>query len=631
MHLMNLRNTTITNSMNSLLFGVAALLGACAIAWMAHDFAGASLLALAVTCGIGAVYLIGIVELLRFRRATASLNTALGNIKPQTAATNEWFGDWLGQLDPALRGGVRARIAGERDGLPAPVFTPYLVGLLVMLGLLGTFVGMVSTLGGAVAALQGSTELDAIRAGLAAPMQGLGVAFGTSVAGVGASAMLGLIATLARHERILATRRLDDGIASVFKVFSPAYQKELAFAALHAQAGALPAVAGDLQALVAQLSSMGDQLGESLLTTQERFQAATESRFNELANSVDRSLQECLGASARAAGEALRPILTETVADISQMLERNQQQQAQTGQDQLRSLGSEFGAAGKSLLDSFAATSSSWTEQTIALQDTIKAVLGDSVSELTDSARTSTATLLTEISGLLASTETLVEARSAAEAVWLDRLESTVATHLARLGQGLEAPMTRLIETASETPRAAAEVIGLLRAEIGNTVERDKQLLQERLDMTQDLQKLSASLQQAADTQRLAVENLVASSAEILRDISSRFDDSLSAGMSTLTEASVHVAGGAIEVNSLGEAFGHAVALFDSSNEAMMEHLSHIGHALEQSTARSDEQMAYYVAQAREIIDHSMLSQKEMMDDMRRIGRKTGQLAAGAQ
>ena len=41
--------------------------------------------------------------------------------------------------------------------------------------------------------------------------------------------------------------------------------------------------------------------------------------------------------------------------------------------------------------------------------------------------------------------------------------------------------------------------------------------------------------------------------------------------------------------------------------------------------------MAYYVAQAREIIDHSMLSQKEMMDDMRRIKRKTSQLAAGTQ
>ena len=55
--------------------------------------------------------------------------------------------------------------------LPAPVLTPYLVGLLVMLGLLGTFVGMVETLQGAVIALEGTTELQAIRAGLAAPIK----------------------------------------------------------------------------------------------------------------------------------------------------------------------------------------------------------------------------------------------------------------------------------------------------------------------------------------------------------------------------------------------------------------------------------------------------------------------------
>ena len=38
--------------------------------------------------------------------------------------------------------------------------------------------------------------------------------------------------------------------------------------------------------------------------------------------------------------------------------------------------------------------------------------------------------------------------------------------------------MTRLIETASETPRAAAEVIGKLREEVSNNLERDNTLLE---------------------------------------------------------------------------------------------------------------------------------------------------------
>ena len=37
------------------------------------------------------------------------------------------------------------------------------------------------------------------------------------------------------------------------------------------------------------------------------------------------------------------------------------------------------------------------------------------------------------------------------------------------------------------------------------------------------------------------------------------------------------------------------------------------------SLTRSDEQLAYYVAQAREIIDLSILSQKKMVDDLQRV------------
>jgi hypothetical protein len=741
--------------MNNLLFISASLVGAFAISWMGYDFAGANTLAFAVTASIGGVYLIGIIELLRFRRATASLSVALDSITPQVTAAPDWLEAWLKRLDPAVRGGVRLRIVGERTGLPTPVFTPYLVGLLVMLGLLGTFVGMVDTLSGAVSALQGSTELDAIRASLTAPIRGLGVAFGTSVAGVAASAMLGLISTMVRHERIQATRQLDAKIVTEFKEFSLGHQRQQAFSALQSQAGALPAVASDLQAVAAQLATMSDTLSETLLANQNQFHAQTEQRFNALATAVDQSLRESLAASGKAAGDSMQPVMSSAVADISNMLKETQQQQALAAREQLQTLGDEFGAAGTSLLNTFATTSSSWaeqtlalqdnikqtltesardlsdnartsatnlltefattstawieqtlalqnslkqtltesardlsdnaranatslltefattstswTEQTLALQDSIKQTLTESARDLSDSARTSATSMLTEIGGLLQSTEALVEARTASEAIWLDRqgerleqltttltaqletlraqeeqgqaaalarlaeLESTVASHLTQLGQGLEAPMTRLIETASETPRAAAEVIGLLRAEITNNVERDNQLLEERLSVMHELNTLSASLQEAATGQRNAVENLVESSTEMLQEITGRFSDNLVTEVARMSEASAHVAGGAIELSSLGEAFSHAVGLFNRSNEAMMEHLARVEETMDRSNTRNDEQMAYYVAQAREIIDHSMLSQKEIMDDMRRINRKTRELAAGAQ
>ena len=69
---------------------------------------------------------------------------------------------------------MRLRIEGERVALPGPALTPYLVGLLVMLGMLGTFLGMVVTFKGAVFALEGSSDLQAIRAALAGAHQGPG-------------------------------------------------------------------------------------------------------------------------------------------------------------------------------------------------------------------------------------------------------------------------------------------------------------------------------------------------------------------------------------------------------------------------------------------------------------------------
>ena len=57
------------------------------------------------------------------------------------------------------------------------------------------------------------------------------------------------------------------------------------------------------------------------------------------------------------------------------------------------------------------------------------------------------------------------------------------------------------------------------------------------------------------------------------------------------------------------------------SNAQLTESLQRIEGALEKTAARSDEQLAYYVAQAREVIELSILSQKKMVDDRHRTGR----------
>jgi hypothetical protein len=52
-----------------------------------------------------------------------------------------------------------------------------------------------------------------------------------------------------------------------------------------------------------------------------------------------------------------------------------------------------------------------------------------------------------------------------------------------------------------------------------------------------------------------------------------------------------------------------------------MAQLQRIESALGHSMARSDEQLAYYVAQAREIIDLTLGSQKQIVEDLQQLGR----------
>ncbi len=65
--------------------------------------------------------------------------------------------------------------------------------------------------------------------------------------------------------------------------------------------------------------------------------------------------------------------------------------------------------------------------------------------------------------------------------------------------------------------------------------------------------------------------------------------------------------------------------LFSQSNDKLVGHLQRIEGALGKSIARSDEQLAYYVAQAREVIDLSIMSQKQIVEDMQQIASRQQQ------
>src|ERR1700749_2837884 len=112
--------------------------GLAAVLWVAISYATTNPLALVIALLIGACYVTGAVELYRYQQATDTLIAAVDELD----GTPPQLGAWLERVHPGVRGAVRLRVEGERVGLPGPALTPSLVGLLVLLGLLGTFLGM---------------------------------------------------------------------------------------------------------------------------------------------------------------------------------------------------------------------------------------------------------------------------------------------------------------------------------------------------------------------------------------------------------------------------------------------------------------------------------------------------------
>ena len=89
-----------------------------------------------------------------------------------------------------------------------------------------------------------------------------------------------------------------------------------------------------------------------------------------------------------------------------------------------------------------------------------------------------------------------------------------------------------------------------------------------------------------------------------------------------LSDIAANVTSSAVEVSTLSETLSFAMRSFNDANEKLIANLQRIEGALDKSMARSDDQLAYYVAQAREIIDLSIMSQKEIVDEMRQLPAK---------
>jgi hypothetical protein len=871
--------------MTRILYIAAFFVGLAVVGWIGAGYVGSNSLALIVTGLIGVVYLAGTWELRSYQQATSTLTRALAALSEAPTS----LAGWLDQLHPTLRSPARLRIEGDRVALPGPSLTPYLVGLLVLLGMLGTFLGMVATLRGTGVALESATDLQAIRASLAAPVKGLGFAFGTSVAGVATSAMLGLLSALCRRERIVAAQLLDTRIATTLRSHTRAHHREETFRLLQGQAGAMPQLVDRMQAMMAgmeqrnqalndqlaagmaamerQTASLSERLiagqaaldqrlasGQEALNArlgagQDTFHDKTESAYARLAASVEQTLRESATESARLAGAALQPVVEATMAGLTretaawrdaiaetvqrqhetvrqtmaqqhemvtqavqqqhetitqatlqqhdtitqavqrqldgvstrfettaatlgevwtQSLTRQQQTNdalaqdlrgtldryadtfeqrsaslidgmaarmdtatagmsqawtdalgrqenangklADTHQQALAAATSTFERHASSLLEQLAGHSSLLLDKVESHSSALMETVGSQSSVLLEKVGSQSGSLLEKIDGHSSSLLSRVEGHVSAVRQDLEQHSSSLLQHFGQhsssllqnfeqhsaallqaveLSQGQQqaaleardqqrleawtgalgtiaadlraqwqetgtqtaarqqeicetlsrtaqditgqaqahasatiAEIERLVQAASEAPKAAADVVAELRQKLSDSMVRDNAMLEERGRLLDTLGTLLDAVNRASTEQRVAVDALVATSADLLARVGSQFTDTLEAETVKLADAAGQVTGSVAEVASLGDAFGTAVQAFGESNEKLMAHLQRIEGALEKSITRSDEQLAYYVAQAREVVDLSVMSQKQIIEDLQQLAEQ---------
>jgi hypothetical protein len=203
-----------------------------------------------------------------------------------------------------------------------------------------------------------------------------------------------------------------------------------------------------------------------------------------------------------------------------------------------------------------------------------------------------------------------------------DTLEQTardICTQTQAHAAATIAEIERLLQAASEAPRAAAEVVAQLREKLSDSMVRDTAMLEERARLLETLGTLLDAVNHACTEQRSAVDALVSTSADLLARLGTQFSETVESETRKLHGVAAQITGSAVEVASLGDAFGAAVQEFGASNERLVTHLQRIEAALDRSLSRSDEQLAYYVAQAREVIDLSMLSQKQIVEDLQQL------------
>ena len=140
----------------------------------------------------------------------------------------------------------------------------YMTGLLVFLGLLGTFWGLIETVGSVGKVIEGlkvggdsGSLFDTLKEGLAAPLGGMGISFSSSLFGLAGSLILGFLDLQSSQAQNRFYTDLEDWLASTVSEYSGTPVAAAAAAAL--PAGAPPELLEAIERLRRSVEDSGNR------------------------------------------------------------------------------------------------------------------------------------------------------------------------------------------------------------------------------------------------------------------------------------------------------------------------------------------------------------------------------------
>ena len=637
---------------------VVVILGALIVGRMTMVYAGQDWIGFAVTLAIAFGFAAGIIEVSRRQQLLKGLSDEGQKLNDTLLS---------GESTEAPRTGIvgrylQARLLGTQGHLPQLILTPYLMGLMVMLGLLGTFLGLVETLEGARSALAVNTELSAVRMGLTQPIQGLSRAFGTSVAGVATSALLGYLLSQYNRERQELRNKLDQLIVGPLNHLTLAGRQTASMEALAQRLDTLPAVSTHIETLCLELRQLGSNLAlqhqeglhanaqilregtEALgsaaaATTQathDTLAAVSESMERSIRNTSDESaklMRESIDAALDKAAEKAQPMVESVLTRVRLEADDHFQLWNQTLQENE----TKRNQALLENLDERSVALVSQTETTLSAaadhaQRALSAAVDNTEAALTVRAQAFTTTvaslegqmthLVNNVSKELADLSESQQSHQQTMTREMGDLDQLLTHHLESLGHALSEPLAQVMDSVAEAPRAARDVIEELREERAELLTRDNELLAQREALLSRLNQASTALESSMTDHHILVENLVEKANSELEQASNRNFDKLEQSRAKLEESAAMVATGGVEMAAVATMFSTAVEAYTETSDKLLGGLERIEEALSDSGERSNQQLSLYVDQAREIIDQSLLSQKEIFEALRSMQTK---------